>query len=208
MKKLLIAAVAGVGLLLSLPSMAQTGVRFGIKAGANLNFPSVKYGNISVSGDSRFGFFGGGLLEISPNTPKNKFKIQLEALYNRVNMQYSGADTLGYSKARINVNQISVPLVAKYFILPQLSINVGPTFNFNLNATGSMAGADGKFVDAGDADGLKTFQLGLAAGASYYLYKGLFLDARYTPLFGSLNDDASGEKVKVSAVQLGIGYKF
>lgn len=212
MKKIIISAVAAFGLLFTLSGTvsAQTGVRFGIKAGGSLNFSKINYGNLSVNGDSRFGFFGGGLMEISPNYPENKFKLQLEALYSRVNMQYgiSGDQT---GTVQLNVNQINIPLLAKYFILPELSINLGPTFNFNLNGKGTLKDEAGNITAEEDLDDYNTFQIGLAAGASYYICEGLFIDARYTPIFGSLNKSGEGldaAGMKMSAIKVGIGYKF
>ena len=213
MKKLLIASFVVCGLLFSLSGSvkAQTGVRFGIKAGGSLNFSKINLGNLSMNGDSRFGFFGGGLMEISPSSPLNKFKVQLEALYSRVNIQISGSSDASGGKARVGVNQINLPVLAEYFLLPELSVNLGPTFNFNLNGKAKLVDSAGEVTDAGDLEDYKTVQIGLAAGATYYIHKGFFVDARYTPIFGNLNKDVEGSDgsgIKISAVKVGIGYKF
>lgn len=211
MKKLLIATFAASALLFTLPGIlsAQTSVRFGVKAGASMNFSKITSGNLSVSGDSRFGFYGGGLMEVSPNSADNKFKLQLEALYSRVNMQYSSAED-GGETAKINVNQINVPVLAKYFIIPELSVNLGPTLNYNLGGHGAYEDASGNTIED-DLTDYNKFQIGLAAGATYYICEGFFIDARYTPIFGTLNkniDGMDGAGIKMSAIKLGIGYKF
>lgn len=208
MKKILVIAVA---LFLAWPAFSQSGVRFGIKAGGNLTFSKVEVQNVSLKGDSRFGFYAGGLMEISPVYPENRFKIQVEALYNRANVQFS-TGTVDEQKGQLNINQIVVPVLAKYFIIPELSVNLGPTFNYNLGGTQSAIDTSGVKVstDIGKDD-LNAFQIGLAAGLTYYVCDGLFIDARYTPLFGSFNkkaDDDLGVKYRLSGIQLGIGYKF
>lgn len=208
MKKTIIGVFAACGLLFSVAGgvQAQTTARFGIKAGGSLNFSRVTAGKASYGGDSRLGFFGGGLIELSPGTPQNKFKIQLEALYSRENLALSlpGNDR---EQLLIDVDQINFPLLAKYFILPELSINLGPTFNFNLNASGIIKDTLGSAVDLGKMEKMETFQAGLAVGATFYIYRGLFVDARYTPLFGALNAEERA-KYKSNAIKLGIGYKF
>lgn len=208
MRKIIVGALATCGLFFTLTGnvMAQTGVRFGVKAGGSLNFSKVSAGKVSYSGDSRVGFFGGGFMEVSPNSPENKFKLQLEALYSRENLQISDPAEDGM-KVLIDINQINVPLLAKYFVLPELSINLGPTFNFNLSGSGTGKDNQGEKTDLGKMDDLKSFQMGLAAGASYYICKGLFIDARFTPLFGGLNTEDE-INYKASAIKLGIGYKF
>lgn len=211
MKKIIIGAFAACGLLFTASGrvQAQTSIRFGLKAGGSLNFSKINFDNLSYNGDSRFGFYGGGLAEISPNAPENKLKIQLEALYSRINIRYSFPGN-AVAAEKLGVNQINVPLLAKYFILPELSVNLGPTFNFNLNGKGTLEDTAGVSVEE-DLTDFNTFQMGLAAGATYYIYKGFFVEARYTPIFGTLNKSIEGYEgvgMKMSAVKFGIGYKF
>lgn len=209
MKKLLLIAGA---CLLSLAAFSQTSLRFGIKAGGNVNFSKIDIQNLSINGDARFGFFGGALMEISPVTPVNKFKIQLEALYNQANARFKLSDGSVTETEKMKINQISVPLLAKYFIIPELSVNLGPTFNFNLGGKESLEDTSGVTMSQNiKSSDLNTFQLGLAAGLTYYICKGLFVDARYNPLFGSVNKaaaDDAGLKMRFSSIQLGLGYKF
>lgn len=204
-------AVAAV-LFISGSVYSQTTVRFGVKAGGNLSFSKITVRNVSVSSDTKLGFFAGGLLEVSPGYAENKFKVQLEALYNEGNIEYRLPGTDGL-RDKVRLNQIALPLLAKYFICPQFSVNLGPTFNLNLGGNEAVGNDSLGTVQQQDLDGddLNTFQIGLAAGATYYVYKGLFIDARYNPVFGQLNkksaDDMNG-KLKLSFIQVGIGYKF
>lgn len=194
--------------LCSVTAFSQTSVRFGLKAGGNMSFSKHDIDNSSLKGKSILGFWGGGLMEISPSSPANKFKLQLEVLYSNDNFKFTG----GNATDKINAQQINVPVLAKYFITPSLSINAGPTFNFNIAAkeTTDTSGI-GIETNKLTSDDYKSFQIGAAVGATYYLYKGLFIDARYNPLFGQWNKAQIGDggaKYKFSTISLGVGYKF
>lgn len=196
---------------LAIPSFAQTTMSFGIKAGGNLSFSKIDIGQLSVNGDVSPGFYGGALMQVSPGYAENSFKVQLEVLYNQANLQYSNDDESA-AKVKMKVNQIVVPLLAQYYILPQLSINLGPTFNFNLGGKASVEDpTEGSISEKLTSDDLNLFQIGLAAGLSYDIANGFFIDARYNPVFGQLNKAVEGDlgtKMRVSNVQLGIGYRF
>ncbi|MGF7232479.1 porin family protein [Arachidicoccus sp.] len=207
MKKILFVAAV----LFSTAAYSQSTVRFGIKAGGNVSFSKTDVQNLSVKGKSDFGFWGGGLMEVSPNNPNNKFKLQLEALYSNINSKYDGLSD-SRAKDKINLQQINVPLLAKYFIIPSLSINAGPTFNFNIAGKEKISDTTGAYVFSQNLKGqLNTFQIGAAVGATYYICEGLFVDARYNPLFGQINKKENGDggsKIRMSTISLGIGYKF
>ena len=210
MKKILLGAFACCGLLLMTSSVnAQTSFRFGIKAGGSLNYSKITYDGQTTSGDSRFGFYGGGLIEMSPTDPGNQFKIQLEALYSRVNFRYDDPQN-STSLARLSLNQINVPILGKLFVTPRFSLNLGPTLNFNLSGKGTLE-TNEVVTEKKHMTDFNSFQMGLAAGATYYIHKGFFVDARYTPLFGSVTETADGldgAHLKTSAIKLGLGYKF
>jgi opacity protein-like surface antigen len=224
-------------LIISLTVSAQTSVRFGIKGGGNLSFvketsiisliPPGFYSELPtenlitipgvLNGKHGFGYWGGAFLEISPNTSSNKFKLQAEILYSQhsVNLNSSfHTDTTQYAgKDHLALQQISVPLLAEYFIIPSLSLNAGPTFNYNLKekrTSQSLLLSSSSYLpsitESSFMSNVKSFQLGLAAGAAYYFYKGLFIDARYNPLFGKKGN--YGIQDKIQSVQLGVGYKF
>lgn len=62
-----------------------------------------------------------------------------------------------------------------------------------------------KFLD----DSLKSTDFGLFLGADYKVYKGLFVDARYSfGLTNMIKNPVDGEKLKMNFFQIGVGYKF
>lgn len=81
-----------------------------------------------------------------------------------------------------------------------------------------MAGgiADQQVLSAGENaleksfdDNLKSTEFGLFLGADYNLYKGLFVDARYSfGLTNMIKNPVNDEKLKMNFFQIGLGYKF
>ncbi len=192
-------------------------LRFGLKAGANISHLKVSdnYGAQSSSNSFGIGAFGGGLLEIS-GPAGSKFKGQVEALFNLHNFRNSYSSAGFENKHKTSLAQISVPIVLKYFVIPSLSINAGPSVNFNI------AGKD-KYEERVVSSGIvrdletdykspnvmQTVQIGALVGATYYIYKGFFVDARYNYYFGSMLKDMTPDYTfATSAFQVGVGYKF
>jgi len=193
----------------STASYAQSPLRFGVKAGANISHMGISNSDISLGSlKNSFGpgFYAGGLLEIS-GPAGSKLKGQVEALYSFHNVKntytLSGRETVSKS----SLHQISVPLMIRYFPIPSLSFNAGASVNFNL---ASKTKVDGRTYDHGDLNDLQTLQVGVLVGATYYIYKGFFVDARYNYYFGSVykKDGDNDPSYRLSAIQVGLGYKF
>lgn len=191
-------------------------IRFGVKAGGNLSHGAYSSDDYSgLKNKFGFGFYGGGLIEIS-GPAGSKWKGQVEALYNLHNFK-NEFTPLGLTNTtatdKITLHQISVPVMVKFFVIPELSFNLGPSVNFNLAGKTKWEQTDPKGVvttaevNLKDVDVLQTVQIGALAGATYYIHKGFFVDARYNYYFGSaLKSD--NPTLRVSAIQLGLGYKF
>ncbi len=159
-----------------------------------------------------FGGYGGGLLEIS-GPAGSKLKGQVEALYVYHNTKQKYTGDVGKVTAKTNLSQISVPLMIKYFPIPQLSFNGGASVNFNVASktkiTDDVSGETATVDNKSDIDRLQTVQIGALVGATYYIYKGFFVDARYNYYFGSMfKKEKNDPSYRLSAIQLGVGYKF
>lgn len=183
-------------------------LRFGVKAGGNLSHLGTSDDPIfgTVKNSFGLGVYGGGLLEVS-GPAGSKLKGQIEALYSFHNFKNTYSLGTISSEWKTNLSQISVPVIIKYFPIPALSFNAGPSVNFNLASKTKIGSAT---IDNKEADNLQTIQIGALVGASYYIYKGFFVDARYNYYFGSMlkkNQD-SDPSYNVSAIQVGLGYKF
>lgn len=181
-------------------------LRFGVKAGGNLSRMGISDAPLLSDIKSSFGFgaFAGGLLEIS-GPAGSKLKGQIEALYSFHNVKNTFT-LLGESQEmKTTIHQITVPVMVRYFPIPELSFNAGASVNFNLASDFKVDG-----VKYGNDDNLQTVQVGVLAGATYYIYKGFFVDARYNYYFGSVmkRDNDTDPAYRLSAIQLGVGYKF
>lgn len=195
------------------PAAAQRSpVRFGVKAGAGLYQLNFEYKDKLVHGTDlyRLGFYGGALVEIS-GPAGSKLKGQIEVLFQQHFLRnHSNAYGLHW-QAGTRLSQISVPLMLRYFPIPALSFNAGASVNFNIHGEGErlFTGYQTPWRDDFNLKGegnLQPIQFGVLAGASYYIYKGLFVDARYNYLFGQIT--ISEPKQWLHGFQLGIGYKF
>lgn len=135
--------------------------------------------------------------------------------YHNAKQKYTNSNLVKMT-AKTDLAQISVPIMIKYFVIPQLSFNAGGSVNFNVaSRTKTESVSEGNTVtttinNKSDIDRLQTVQVGALVGATYYIHKGFFVDARYNYYFGSMfkeikNNDPS---YRLSAIQLGVGYKF
>ncbi|MDN3692936.1 porin family protein [Chryseobacterium tructae] len=204
---------------------AQT--TFGVKAGyalstLNLNENDVQFNGVGASMKSKSGFYVGALVEHKFN---NKFAIQGEVEY--ANLGGTAEVSLPYGTKvteNISINKIVIPVSAKYYVTPELGVYAGPYMAIRTNTSVKMtvsglpAGttADPNAIKEGENIVAKEFSslmkqtdFGLFLGADYNVYKGLFVEARYS--FGLTNmvkTKVDNENVKMNFLQIGVGYKF
>jgi len=122
MKKIifLFAALAG-----SFAMQAQ-GIHFGVKAGANFANFSGDTDELNTEGITNF--HAGAVLELNL-VPT--FSVQAEGLFSSQGAKYK--DAIEGSKD-INLDYIAVPVMAKFYILPdRFSVMAGPQFSFLVN---------------------------------------------------------------------------
>jgi hypothetical protein len=119
-KSILLVAIA----LFGFTSMsAQEYVMFGAKGG--LNFTNMTSDGFDDN-NSRTGFHLGLLAEI-PLT--ERFSVQPEVLYST---QGTEARRLGVT-GEYQLDYIQVPVIAKFYLIEGLALEVGPSFNFLVN---------------------------------------------------------------------------
>ena len=124
MKKLLIAFIAIISL--NTINAQEEKIRFGEKLGlsiSNVNFEDTD------SFDSRIGFHIGALVEI-PIT--DNFSIQPEIIYSTQGYKISETDFIDQTT---KLNYLNTPLIAKFYIAKDFSLQLGPQIGFLLNAT-------------------------------------------------------------------------
>lgn len=221
MKKILLASAIALFAGLN----AQT--TFGVKAGyalsnLNSNEDDFEFGGIEGGMKSKSGFYIGGLVEHKFN---NKFALQGEVEYanlgGKAEVQIPGTGITLTEK--MNLNRIVIPVSARYYATPELAVYGGPYVSFKTNnkvkfevsgPNASMVDPSGfrngeRYVEKFLDDSLKSTDFGLFLGADYKVYKGLFVDARYSfGLTNMIKNPADGEKLKMNFFQIGVGYKF
>lgn len=177
MKKILFLAVA----LLGAVAMQAQGVNFGVKAGAN--FSNL---NGDIDADGITNFHAGAVLELNL-VPT--FSIQAEGLFSSQGAEARFEDVV----QDINLDYISVPVMAKFYVLPNsLSVMAGPQFSFLVD-------------EAEEAWDTKSFDMAAAGGVELKIIAGLFAQARYTI---GLTDVSDNIDAKNAVFQLSVGYFF
>jgi len=204
-KKLLIITLLGV---FSLNITAQTNPKnpivTGVKAGLNLS--NLSAGNNSQ--EMKPSFHAGGFIEF-PLTYYKKFGLQIELLYS--NQGYNGKEyelrdetTLKVIETNklenVSLHYLNVPIIFKYYVKDNFSIDLGPQIGFLMDANGdydiyrynpskeylnsSTNLIDKALYESGfrSSDYKKYYDkvdYGLAFGISYIFENGIFVSGRY-----------------------------
>jgi len=202
MKKVFLALAA---VVLSTGAFAQGAfdqMEWGVKAGLNLANVTKWDGSMKPS------IYLGAFAEFRIN---DYLGIQPEVLYSR----QGSYDKIDGTKFWMRMNYLNIPILAKIYLLDELSLDLGPQFGILLNAKMRYKDDDGSGTR--DVDDLKNFDVSFPIGLSYRI--GNFdISARYVlgltkvgvPTIGNLpffgNKDV--KKAKNSVIQIGAGYRF
>lgn len=185
MKKVLVLAVV----MVTGFAMQAQGIHFGIKGG--VNFANLN-GDIDAAGITSF--HAGAVLELNV-VPT--FSVQAEGLFSTQGATIKDEANVGENivavSRDINLDYISVPVMAKYYIVPKkLSLMAGPQFSFLVN-------------DAEEVFESKSFDMAAAGGVELKIVAGLFAQARYTIGLTDVYEDVDS---KNAVFQLSVGYFF
>lgn len=169
--------------------------RFGIKGGLNI---TTYAGGDYWDANSLVGFQVGGFAEIKII---ERLAIQPEILFST---QGASLDTpLGDYDEKINY--INVPVLAKFYITKQFTVEGGPQLGFLVSA--KQDGHDAK-------DDYKSIDTGFNFGAGYNFTDNVSVNLRYTVGLSNVldyevdNADEYFDSPKNSVLALTIGYKF
>jgi opacity protein-like surface antigen len=183
MKKLLLAVIT----VFFIGNVNAQSIKFGVKSG--VNFATISGEGINV--DSRIGFHIGGVAEINVS---DKFSVQPELVYST-----QGAKLRDF--ATIELDYISVPIMAKYHVTKGLSLEFGPQFSFLVND-----GIDFENNDAETEDiEAENFDLSAGIGLGYKLDSGLFFQTRYNLGITTISENPD---LKNGVFQVSVGYQF
>lgn len=132
------------------------------------------------------------------------FAIQPELIYSRQGFRYKEDGT----KVKNRVNYLNIPVLAKLYVLEDLSVDLGPQLGLALN--GKSVSKDNGDTHKYKNKDLNTVEVSWAIGLSYDLDR-LMFSARYNIGLSNVMDknkswDQSNNKNHV--FQLSVGYRF
>lgn len=191
----------------TLISAQASEISFGVKGGYSLS-------NMKFYGEqmkSKSYFYAGVVAEKSISS---QFSVQAEVLYTQLGGSNSYPWTqlvgneivdVGNMKFDYKINQIQVPISAKYYFIPNLSASVGMNVGFNISSKTKISTMFDE--NTGESEGLKTVNLFPFLGAEYKITEKFFVDARYNFNFFEMNK-SNAVPTKIGFLQAGVGYRF
>lgn len=191
MKKFILSVVAVFAFGFANAQEAKEGVKLGIKAGANYDWLAT--GSESVY-DLRpeVGYHVGLVAEFKMC---DRFSFQPEALYSYSKYSFDGNGNT--SGSELEISEVAIPVVAKFYLVKGLSIELGPQASLIVKSK-----ADGD--DANDI--LRKYNIAAVSGLAYDFNSGAFIQARYVYNFLDLQNGPTGNNR--FGIQASIGYKF
>ena len=164
---------------------------YGVKGG--LNFSNITGDD---NGKMKFSFNLGAFAEYRFN---DFFGIQPEVVYSR-----QGAyEKEGGAKAWYRMNYINVPILAKLYVLENLSVDLGPQFGILLNSKAKLK--EGGSSEKHDMVDMKGADVSFAMGLTYRVNYNWDVNFRYNLGLTDVNKNGDG---KNGVIQLGVGYRF
>lgn len=191
----------------------------------NINAQNIKYGskigiNLSTfTGDetdglsTRTSLHAGAIAEIKIS---DDFSFQPELLYSSQGTKSDYSETLNgitIHYSQIKLEYINIPLLAKYYVVENLSLEAGPQIGFLITADREFEKTENGETETGEEDILdeiKGMDFGLNLGLAYKLKSGIFLAAHYNLGLSSINEFEGSDEVKNqnNVIQFSVGYFF
>ena len=196
MKKMLMSLAAIVAIGFGANAQKKGDVSFGVKGGLNVSTIGADHRN---NFDAKAGFHVGVLAEIAID---KKFAIQPEIVFSSQGAKGYYYDNRRYNGATLRLNYINVPVLVKYSITNQFSVEGGPQIGFNVS---SKFKTDHRKYDA---NGITTADLALTAGVTYRLKNNVFFSARHNFGVTNIYKNSYGGTARNNTLQLSVGYKF
>ena len=192
MKKTLIVLIAiGIAAFANAQKTKQDeGIKIGIKGGLNVSNLMGDVKDVAI----RTSIHAGLVAEIIVN---DKFSIQPELLYSG-----QGASDTSTGGGRIKLDYITLPVLGKFPIAKNLSLETGPQIGF-------LVSGKEKTNDSNETiPNTKTIDFGLNAGLNYELNNGVFFQARYNLGLTDIGFYGDNERASNAVIQFSIGKLF
>ncbi len=193
-------------------------IRVGVKAGyaySNLNSNDQTANELF---EPKSGYYAGLSTE---KRWGEKLATQVEAMYANLGSQTTYENAGATVKQYNHLHRLVVPVSLKYYVTYELGVFAGGYLsskisnNVKFKTSGDIAVTDEelnemeqeykKYLD----DNLKSSEFGVQFGIDYKAFKGIYVEARYSlGLSNMIKNPANEEKMTMSFLQAGIGYKF
>ena len=176
-------------------------IYLGPKAGVNFASMTGLSDEFGLNPKSGIGFQGGlaAGIHFGRRTPKaeggtGRFGIQLEAMYSQ--------RTIKTDYENLKLSYFEVPILAQYFVMPELCIELGPTICGTLNSSPEKIQSGNIVIQTEE---IKGYDVMLTAGIGYKSKNGFTASARYNLGMSELAGNFNG---KVSTVTVSVGWLF
>ena len=176
-------------------------INIGPKVGVNFATMSGLSDEFNLNPKSGLGFQGGlaANIHFGRRTERSEggtglFGIQVEAMYSQRTIKTDIED--------LKLSDFEVPILAQYYVMPELSIEVGPTIAGTLSSSPDEIKTGTMTISTGE---LKGFDVMLTAGVGYKHKSGSTASARSNLRMSELAGNFNG---KVSTVSVSIGWMF
>ncbi len=173
---------------------------YGVKGGLNLSSVS-NMDEEGVDVKMKPSFYLGAFAEYKVN---DFFGVSPELVYSRQGVAAEYTDEVKV-KLKYRLNYLNVPVLAKFYVLEGLSVDLGPQFGFLLNSKQyvKVGGED----ETEDLEGVKGFDFSVGMGLTYN-FDQFFVQGRYNLGLTDIWKDNEGDKARNNVIQFGVGYRF
>ena len=175
-----------------------TKLGIGVKAG--LNFATVSKGDLKNAPDARSSFYFGVNYEIP--IIKDVFSVQPELIYSRQGFEKKYNFLEERHTSRYKVDYISVPIIARYYVVRGFSLEAGPQFSYKVGSHFDRDESDSELEVLSKPNDI---DFGFILGLTFQFESGFFVSGRYNRGFMEIIDNSDA---KNTVIQLGVGYKF
>ncbi len=191
MKKLLLSAAVALLAAAAAPTAHAQGIRFGVKAGANLS---------NLAGDlanqdqykNRWGFQGGVMVNFGLS---DIISIQPEVLYSQKGFKYADIQILNFrNTGSVRYDYLDVPVLVR-LRAAGVFFELGPQYSYLMNVStdrtqtlnGNVVGNAGSGTS--NLDNVRRNELGYVGGLGYEASNGVMLGVRYSGAFTDFSKD-------------------
>jgi len=196
--------------LLGFFSMQAQEAKFGLKGGVNL----AKIVGDVANTEMRTSFHVGGIAEIPL---AQDFFFGPEILYSSQGTKSNETETVigetFTSDITLKLDYIYLPLMFKYYVADNFSLDLGPQIGFLISAKQEFETNSAGVISSGTIDvkdSTSGFDYGLNVGLGYRLESGLFFQGRYNIGLANIYDfpDDDDANAQNSVIQVSLGFMF